>query len=84
MITIFNRKELTALSDRAQKNQIKAALDAAQIEYKVEKLPGGKAALGGDTRYQWGEPGENLQYAYLYRIFVQRDDYARARAAISE
>lgn len=78
MVTIFNRVALTTIQDRAFKNRLKAALSAAFIDYRVEKLP------VGCTRPPRGDEGDNPSFTYEYDIYVHKDDHSRAQKILAD
>lgn len=84
MITIFNRRELLATYDMAQQAQVRAALDAAGIPYKVRVVDrkNGQAMLAG-SRARTGSFGENMAMAYEYTIYVAKEDLERAQLALN-
>ena len=78
MITVFNRKELMLVSSVKRLYAVQAALDAAGIGCHTKSAtPLGRA--GGRGR---GLPFQNPDAAHDYKIYVRRDDYDRAMAAI--
>lgn len=83
MITIFNRRELFTTYDMAQQAQVRAALDAAGVPYKVRVVDrkNGQAMLAG-SRARTGSFGENQALAYEYTIYVAKEDLDRAAQAL--
>ena len=78
MITLFNRKELLPIFSMKRLYAVQAALDAAGIPYHTKAAtPLGR--VGGRAR---ANPFQNPDAAHDYKIFVHRDDYDRALAAI--
>ena len=78
MITVFNRKELMFISSVRRLYAVQAALDAAGIEYRTASAtPLGRA--GGRGR---SLPFQDPDTIHDYRIYVRKDDYDRAAAAI--
>ncbi len=83
MITIFNRRELFTTYDMAQQAQVRAALDAAGVPYKVRVVDrkNGQAMLAG-SRARTGSFGESQALAYEYAIYVAKEDLDRAAQAL--
>ena len=73
MITIFNRQELIVLSDSGRYLDIKQCLTTAVIPHHTRFMGGGGTARRGSAA-GYHQP--------LYRIYVHRNDYDRAVAAI--
>ena len=76
MITIFNRKEFATALTLADQIRICKPLDEAGIPYIV-RCSGMTSGLGRE-RGRTGSLGVNPEYAYQYRIYVHKSDYARA------
>ena len=74
MLTIFNRRELIVVLSQRQFFWIREALDAAGIVYHVN--------MRGASRDRDGTFGLQQDALDSYTIYVHRDDYERARAAI--
>ena len=74
MLTIFNRKELIVVLSQRQFFGIREALDTAGIAYHVN--------MRGASRDRDGTFGLQQDALDTYTIYVHRDDYERARAAI--
>ena len=78
MMTLFNRKELIVVFSVKRLYALQAALDAAGIPYHTKfATPLGR--VGGRNR---GSVFQEPDSAHDYRIYVHRDDYDRAVAAI--
>lgn len=74
MITVFNRKELCTTRNLKHQGQVRDALRAAGIPYKVSASP--IASL----RYRRGGTlGIQSESLYQYKIYVHKRDYARAQ-----
>ena len=84
VITIFNRRELLTTYDMAQQAQVRTALDAAGVAYKVRVVDrkNGQAMLAG-SRARTGSFGENMAMAYEYTIYVAKEDLERAQLALN-
>jgi len=78
MLTILNRWELIVLSSQEKLFRVREALSAAGIESAV-KLHGAARAA---QRARYGAIGLRQDALYTYTIYVRRDDYDRACAAI--
>ena len=78
MITPFNRKELIVVFSVKRLYALQTALDTAGISYHTKfATPLGR--LGGRNR---GSVFQEPDSAHDYKIYVHRDDYDRAVAAI--
>ena len=78
MLSIFSRKELIPIFSAQRLYAVQAELDAAGIPHHT-KYVNSAGRIGGRGR---GLPFQNPDAAYEYKIFVHRDDYDRALAAI--
>lgn len=78
MITIFNRKELITLVSMQKLFHVREALANAGIESHV-KSSGAMAFTAGRKH---GVPFVNQDSAYTYTVYVRKDDYSLAAAAI--
>ena len=78
MITIFNRKELLTVVSMKRMFRVKEALSAADISSytKTKEIAG----FAGNRRH--GLPFIDQDTAYTYTVYVHKDDYERAYAAI--
>jgi len=75
---IFSRRELIALFSEQRLYAVQAALDAAGIAYHTKfATPLGR--IGGRAR---GNPFQDQDTAHDYKIYVHKNDYDRAMAAI--
>ena len=78
MITLFNRKELMALFSVQKLYDVREALDAVGIPYHTKfATPLGR--VGGRNR---GSIFQEPDSAHDYKIYVHKDDYDRAVAAV--
>ena len=73
MITIFNRRELITIADTGRYMDIKQCLVAESITNHTKFISGGGMARWGSS-HGYHQP--------LYKIYVHRDDYDCAVAAI--
>ena len=78
MITVFNRKELITLVSMQKLFHVREALANAAIESHVKT--GGAMAFTVDRKH--GVPFANQDSAYTYTVYVRKDDYSLAAAAI--
>ena len=78
MITAFNRKELITLVSMQKLFHVREALANAGIESHVKSS--GALPLTADRNR--GVPFVNQDSAYTYTIYVRKDDYSLAVAAI--
>jgi len=78
MITIFNRKELIVLVSMEKMFRVREALSNTGIESRVKS--GGGAAFTAGRKH--GIPFVDQDSAYTYTIYVHKEDYDRAAAAI--
>lgn len=78
MITIFNRRELITVPSQKKFFQVREALSAAGIACCTRTR--GAARAGERARY--GAAGLRQDALYTYTIYVRKDDYDRAFAAI--
>ena len=78
MITVFNRKELVTLVSMEKMFRVREALSNAGIESHV-KSSGAMAFTAGRKH---GIPFVDQDSAYTYTIYVRKDDYGLAVAAI--
>ena len=73
MLTVFNRRELITIADTAMYMGIKQCLTEQNISNQTKFISGGGMSHRGSA-HGYHQP--------LYRIYVHRDDYDRAMAAI--
>ncbi|BAL00179.1 hypothetical protein OBV_29800 [Oscillibacter valericigenes Sjm18-20] len=78
MITIFNRRELITLVSTKKFYNVREALAAAGIPSAVRM----RGAARAGERARCGIPGVQADAMYTYRIYVHRDDYEKAAAAM--
>lgn len=78
MLTVFNRRELITLSSSEKLYRVKASLSTAGIASAVKIRGGARAA----ERARHGIGGVRPDAMYDYTIYVHRDDYQRASAAM--
>lgn len=78
MLTVFNRKELMTLVSMEKMFRVREALSAAGIESHV-KSSGGMPFTAGRKH---GIPFVDQDSAYTYTIYVHKNDYDCAVAAI--
>lgn len=78
MITIFNRKELIVLVSMQKLFHVREALANAGIESHVKS----SGAMPFTAGRKHGIPMIDQDSAYTYTIYVYKEDYDRAVAAI--
>lgn len=78
MITVFNRRELITIPSQQKYFRIRRALSAAGIA-NATKIRG---IVRAAARARYGVAGLQQDALYSYTIYVHRDDYDRAAAAI--
>ena len=78
MITIFNRKELIVLVSMQKLFHVREALANAGIESHVKS----SGAMPFTAGRKHGIPFVDQDSAYTYTIYVRKEDYDRAAAAI--
>ena len=78
MLTIFNRKELLITMDMERQSRVRDILSANGIAHRVKVTNSQNAAVVGSSRAGSGSFGINQKFAYEYKIYVHRNDYARA------
>lgn len=78
MITIFNRRELITLASTEKFFNVREALSAAGIP-SYAKIRGSGAGWSSRER---GIPGMRQDAMYTYTVYVHRDDYDKAAAAL--
>lgn len=80
MITIFNRKELTATFDIARQANIREILQTHKIDYVVHLVD--QSARGGRGRTAGTADRQTFLCEYVF--YVHRSDYAQAAMLIRE
>ena len=78
MITIFNRKELLITRSLDEQARVRAILHAEGIDYDMKTRSSQDKGLMSTRRGHTGSFGMNMDVYYEYRIFVKKEDYARA------
>ena len=78
MLTIFNRRELITVLSQKQLGRVQAVLHDAGIINRV-KFSNGARAAGHGRRSMIGM---NVDAMYIYKVYVSKEDYDRAKAAI--
>ena len=82
MITIFNRRELLITFSMKQQADIREVLDANKINYSIKVVNRNSPSVFSDTRARTGTFGQNIDVAYEYIIYVNKDDFAFAKKLI--
>ena len=78
MLSLFNRRELITVLSQKQLDRVQTALHDAGIINRVKFSNGARAA--GHGRHSM--IGINVDAMYIYKIYVSKEDYDRAKAAI--
>ena len=78
MLTVFNRRELITLVSMQKMIQVREALSASGIPSQVKSS--GTAAFTAGRKH--GIPFIDQDSAYTYTVYVHKNDYDRAAAAI--
>lgn len=78
MITVFNRKELITLVSMQKLFHVREALDNAGIESHVKS----SGAMPFTAGRKHGIPFLDQDSAYTYTVYVRKDDYDPAVAAV--
>ena len=78
MLSLFNRRELITVLSQKQLDRVQTALHDAGIINRV-KFSNGARAAGYGRRSMIGI---NVDAMYIYKIYVNKEDYDRAKAAI--
>ena len=78
MLSLFNRRELITVLSQKQLDRVQTALHDAGIINRV-KFSNGARAAGHGRRSMIGI---NVDAMYIYKIYVNKEDYDRAKAAI--
>ncbi|MBQ9994630.1 MAG: hypothetical protein IJP17_07970 [Clostridia bacterium] len=85
MITIWNRRELTATSDVAEQARVREVLSAAKIDYTVKTVNRtSPSPLSIGSRERMGTLGTDTRAMYRYIIYVSKKDYEQAAHIISD
>ena len=80
MLTIFNRRELTATFDVARQANIREILQSHQIDYVVHLVD--QSARGG--RGHKADTADRQTFLCEYVFYVRRSDYAKAAMLIRQ
>lgn len=83
MITIFNRKELTITYAMKEQARVRSLLAANHIPYVIKTRNQNSSTVFGSGRGHTGTFGQNMNFAYEYKIYVHKDDYDRAVAIVN-
>ena len=78
MLTVFNRRELITVLSGQQLNRVLGALHDAGIKNSVRFIRGVRTAGHGRR----GRIGMDDDAMYVYKVYVSKEDYDRAKAAI--
>ena len=75
MITVFNRKELIITMEMNRQAKVRDILSQNGVDYTVKTT---NLHSAGNMRGRTGSFGINPDYAYEYKIYVQKKDFERA------
>lgn len=76
MITVFNRAEVCITYNTDEQCRVRSILADHGIEYRVKaKNLTSPSVFGIGSRERHGTIGINMDYAYEYIIYVQKQDY---------
>ena len=78
MLTIFNRRELITVLSGQQLNRVLGVLHDAGIINSVRFIRGVRTAGHGRRSMI----GMNVDAMYVYKVYVSKENYDRAKAAI--
>lgn len=85
MITIFNRRELCVTFDTAEQARLRNLLADNKIDYSVKTINRmSPSAMSTGERGRVGTYGQDAGAMYEYKIYVHREDYARAKYLIEK
>ncbi|MDN5314658.1 MAG: hypothetical protein PWP10_3408 [Clostridiales bacterium] len=83
MITIFNRRELIFTSSMEEQARVCHILAAKGIDYNIKSINRYSPSAFSGTQASTGTFGENMEYAYEYKVYVHKNDLDEAVAYIS-
>lgn len=78
MISIFNRQELRAAISLAEVERIRTLLERQNISYTVKT----KSPMNADRGR--GIPGIRMDAAYVYRVYVRKEEADKAEWALQQ
>ena len=78
MLSLFNRRELITVMSQKQLGRVQAALHDAGIINRVKFSNGARAAGHGRRSMV----GMNVDAMYIYKVYVSKEDYGHAKAAV--
>jgi len=84
MITIFNRKELVMTTSMEEYARVCGILAAKGIDYTIKSINRYSPSALSDTHASMGTFGENMKYAYEFKVYVHKNDLDEAVAYIYE
>ncbi len=84
MIMIFNRKEVYCGFSMEECSEIRDTLSVNQIKYIYKCISNKGSAYFSSNRSVMGSLGEDVKYAYLYYVYVHKDDYELASHVINQ
>ena len=83
-MTIFNRKLLFQTFSLKIQAQIREALNANGIEYKIKTRSMSGPALFSSRHANTGTFGMNMDCNYEYLIYVHKDDFEKAEYLLNK
>ncbi len=84
MITFFNRKEIFATFSMKKQSEIRDILAGCGIDCYVKTIDRTSPSVLSDTRARLGSIGQDMQTALEYIIYVRKDEFDRAAAAVNK
>jgi hypothetical protein len=84
MITVFNRIELFATYSMQKQSEIRDILASGGIDCFVKTINRTSSGVFGDMRARTGSIGQDMRTALEYVIYVRKDDFDRAAAAVNK
>lgn len=78
MILFFNRKEVFIGYSIERFTAIRQILELNHIGYTYKVTNRNSSSIFGSSRGHAGSFGEKAEYAYLYYIYVHKNDYEKA------
>lgn len=84
MITPWNRREVYMGFSFAKCSQVRGILAAQGIKYTHRLVSHANATFYVSHRARTGTYGENPDYSTQYYVYVHKDDYKKAVAALGD
>lgn len=83
MLTIFNRKEFTITYSMKQQADIREVLETNRIDYSIKTINRNSPSAFSDSRARTWTFGQNMDMAYEYIVYVNKNDFKFAKELIS-